>query len=134
MRDGIIFCRRIVQSVCEIQHAMREICGSLSDLVALAHLNDHDLVIRIACPASHAFETSLKRLPAAETRDHNGDFFRFAQLASHIKRVAPPGNGNARLLTVPFQMSFNRAPRSFELSRFLANVARAGTFAPPPMV
>ena len=37
-------------------------CGSLSDFVALAHLNDHYFVIRIARPADQAFDTSLERL------------------------------------------------------------------------
>ena len=112
----------------------REICASLSDFVALAHLNDHDLVIRIACRADHAFDTSLERLRAAETRNDNGDFFGFAQLASHIKCVGPPVDGNVGLLAAAFQVSFNCAPRGFELSWLLTNIARAGILAAPPMV
>ena len=92
--DRIIFRCGIIHSVCEIQHTMRKICGRLSDFVALAHLNDHDFVIRIARPADHAFDTSLERLRAVETRNDNGDFFGFAQLASHIKRVGAPVDGN----------------------------------------
>src|SRR4029077_4257147 len=95
---------------------------------------DHDLVIRIACSADHAFDTSLEQLRAAETRNDNGDFLGFAQLAPHIKRVGSPVDSNVCLRTLAFQVSFDCAPRSFELSRFLANIARAGIFAAPPVV
>jgi len=111
--DGIIFCCGIVRSVCEIQHTMRRICGGLSNFVALVHLNDHDFVIRIACSANHTFQTSLERPRAAETRNDNRDFSGFAQLASHIECMSPPVHGNVGLLTSPFQVRFNCAPRSF---------------------
>ena len=108
--------------------------ASLSDFVALAHLNDHDLVIRVARLADHAFDTSLERLRAAGTRNDNGDFSGFEQLASDIKGVGAPVHGNMGQLASAFQVSFNCAPRGFELSWFLTNIARAGIFAPPPMV
>jgi hypothetical protein len=60
VHDGIIFRCGIIHSICEIQHTMRKICGRRSVFVTLAHFNDHDLVIRIACPADHAFDTSLE--------------------------------------------------------------------------
>src|SRR5215475_9041438 len=40
VRDRIIFRCGTVRSVCEIQHMMRRMGGSLSDLIAPAHLND----------------------------------------------------------------------------------------------
>ncbi len=111
-----------------------EICASLVDFVALAHLDDHNFVIRVACFADQAFDKSLERLRAVGTRNDDGNFSGFEQLASDTKGVGAPVHGNMRGLAAAFQVSFNCAPRSFELSRFLANVARAGIFAPPPMV
>src|SRR5437870_6032047 len=94
VRDSIIFGCGIILSIWEMQHAIHEISGSFSDFVVLAHLNDHDLVIRIASPADDTFDTSLERLRAAETRNDKGDFFCFPQLASDIKRVGSPVDGN----------------------------------------
>ena len=61
-------------------------------------------------------------------------FLRFAQLASHIKGVGSPVDSNVGLLTSAFQVSFDCAPRSFELSWLLTNIAGAGILAAPPMV
>src|SRR4029077_2291350 len=134
VRDGMIFRCGFIHGVCEIQQTMRKICGRRSDFVTLAHFNDHDLVTRIACRANHAFDTSLERLRAAVTRNDNGDLFGFAQLASHIKRVGSPVDSNMGLLTSALQVSFDCAPRGFELSWLLTNIAGAGILAAPPVV
>jgi len=132
MCDGIIFGCGIIRRVWKMQHL--KICTSLADFVALAKLDDNYVVIRVARFANQAFDASLERLQAVGTRNDDGNFSRFEQLASDTKGVGAPVHGNMRGLAAASQVSFNCAPRSFELSRFLANVARAGILAPPPMV
>ena len=67
-------------------------------------------------------------------RNDNGNLFRFRQFASDAKRVSAPVHGNMRLLATTLQVTFNRTPRSIELSWLLPDTDRAGAFASPPMI
>ena len=104
------------------------------DFVALARLDNHNVVIRVARFADQVFDELLERLRAVGTRHDHGNFSGFEQLASDTKGVGAPVHGNMRGLVAAFQVSFDCAPRSFELSWFLTNIAGAGILAAPPMV
>ena len=58
----IIFGCGIIRRIWEMQH-LRKSAARLVDFVALAHLNDHNFVIRIACFADQVFDDIARATP-----------------------------------------------------------------------
>ena len=113
---------------------MRKICGRLSGFCHPRPLERSRSRNSDSPSCEPRFRHIARAIHGRGNSDDNGDFSRFAQLASHIKGVSSPVDSNVGLLTSAFQVSFDCAPRSFELSRLLTNIAGAGILAAPPMV
>src|SRR5579884_1501781 len=99
-----------------------------------AAVHCHDLVFAIQRPTDQALHTSMKRMRATKTGNHNGNFLRSFQLATHPESVRAPLHAHSPGFTAAAQMFFQRSPRGFKLPRFLANINGAGAIAPPPVI
>ena len=113
---------------------MRETRQATGRAWGVVTLDDENFIIRVVCFSRQTFNTSRERLFTVRIRNDNGNLFRFRQFASDAKRVSAPVHGNVRCFAATLQMIFNGAPRSIELSRFLADTDGAGAFASAPMI